>query len=62
MDQLRAAFDEAKTVKGHADCNHYEDCKRQRVFPSWKTRLAGMEKLRMMKQYAQAMEDLEKGR
>ena len=28
MDQLKAAFDEAKTVKGNAYRNHYENCQR----------------------------------
>ena len=39
MAQLRAAFDEAKTVKGNADCHRYENSKRQRGFlhgePGW---------------------------
>ena len=39
MAQLRAAFDEAKTVQRNADCDRYENSKRQRgIFhgePGW---------------------------
>ena len=32
MDQLKAAFDEAKSYQGNADSNHHENCKRKRRF------------------------------
>ena len=32
MDQLKAAFDEAKSYQGNAYSNHYENCKRKRRF------------------------------
>ena len=46
MDQLKAAFDEAKATKGMPTAIIMKTVK-GKGFPSWKTRLDGMAKLRM---------------
>ena len=59
MAQLRAAFDEAKTVKGMPTAIVMKTVK-AKGYLSWRTRLVGMEKLRTMKSTHRLWQILEK--